>query len=169
MFLMLFMVLTGLTVLITGKSRSGPSQLDFPHFFEGTETNLGLLSMALFKVLYAFIGYGNLNSVMNEVRDPVKTLKSAAPTAMMVVTGTYLLINLAYFSVVPLEDIRNSGELVAALFFTRVFGDVAGKVVLPGMVAISALGNLFVVTYSESRINQGKGKNPYLFVETPAI
>lgn len=156
------MVLTGLIVLITGKSRSGPSQLDFPHFFEGTETNLGLLSMALFKVLYAFTGYGNVNSVMNEVRDPVRTLKSAAPTAMMVVTGTYLLINLAYFSVVPLEDIRNSGQLVAALFFTRVFGDVAGKVVLPGMVAVSALGNLFVVTYSESRINQGKGKKSQL-------
>lgn len=150
------MVSTGFVVLITGKSRSGPSQLDFPRFFEGTETNLGLLSMALFKVIYAFAGYGNVNNVMNEVRDPVRTLKSAASAAMMVVTGTYLLINLAYFSVVPLEEIRNSGQLVAALFFTRVFGDVAGRIILPALVAVSALGNLFVVTYSESRINQGK-------------
>lgn len=149
------MVLTGFVVLITGKSRSGPSQLDFPRFFEGTETNLGLLSMALFKMLYAFSGYGNVNNVMNEVRDPVRTLKSAAPAAMIVVTGTYLLINLAYFSVVPLEEIRNSGQLVAALFFTRVFGDVAGRIVLPALVAVSALGNIFVVTYSESRVNQG--------------
>lgn len=156
--LMLFMVVTGFIVLITGKSRSGPSQLDFPHFFEGTQTNLSLLSMALFKVLYSFAGYGNVNNVMNEVRDPVRTLKSAAPAAMIIVTGTYLLINFAYFSVVPLEEIRNSGQLVAALFFTRVFGNVAGRIILPGMIAISALGNVFVVTYSESRINQGTGE-----------
>lgn len=149
------MVFTGLTVLITGKSRSGPSQLDFPHFFEGSETNLSLIAMALLKVLYSFAGYGNVNNVMNEVRDPIRTLKSAAPAAMMIVTGTYLLINLAYFSVVPLEEIRNSGQLVAALFFTRVFGDMAGRIILPSMIAISALGNVFVVTYSESRINQG--------------
>lgn len=90
-------------------------------FFRG---NLGLLSMTLFRVLYTFTGYENLNNVMNEVQDPARTLKSAAPVAMMVVTGTYLLINLAYFSVVPLEDIRNSGQLVAAPFFTRVFGDI---------------------------------------------
>lgn len=87
--------------------------------------------MTLFKVLYAFTEYGNLDNVMNEVRDPARTLKSAAPVAMMVVTGTYLLINLAYFSVVPLEEIRNSGQLVAALFFTGVFGDVAWLPLVP--------------------------------------
>ncbi|KAI5845099.1 putative methionine permease [Morchella snyderi] len=154
MFLLLFMVLTGLTVLITGRTRSGPSQLEFSRIFEGTETNLSLLSMALFKVLYSFSGYGNVNNVMNEVRNPVRTLKSAAPVAVIIVAGTYLLINLAYFSVVPIEEVKESGQLVAALFFTRVFGYTTGRVLLPGLIAISALGNLFVAIYSESRINQ---------------
>lgn len=155
MFLLLFMVLTGLTVLINGRTRSGPSQLELSRIFEGTETNLSLLSMALFKVLYSFSGYGNVNNVMNEVRNPVRTLKSAAPVAVIIVAGTYLLINLAYFSVVPIEEIKESGQLVAALFFTHVFGYTAGRVLLPGLIALSALGNLFVAIYSESRINQG--------------
>ncbi|KAL7274632.1 low-affinity methionine permease [Rhizina undulata] len=153
-FLMIFMVFIGFVVLVTGKSLAGPSQIDLPNFFAGSESNWSLLAIALHKVLYAFAGYGNVNNVMGEVRNPVKTLKSAAPAALIIVTAIYLLINLAYFSVVPLEEIKTSGQLVAALFFTRTLGDTAGRIFLPGLIAISAIGNVFVVVYSQSRVNQ---------------
>lgn len=48
----------------------------------------------------------------------------------------------------PLDDIKNSGELVAALFFERVFGDHLGKILLPLAIATSAAGNVMVVTFS---------------------
>jgi hypothetical protein len=39
-------------------------------------------------------------------------------------------------------------ELIAGLFFERVFGTQAGQVVLPLAVAISAAGNVMVTTFS---------------------
>ena len=47
------------------------------------------------------------------MRDPVRTLKRAAPLAVGSVTIVYLLVNIAYFVVVPLEEIRGGGRIVA--------------------------------------------------------
>ena len=92
--------------------------------------------------------FQNVNSVLNEVKNPVKTLKSAASTALLTACILYVLVNIAYFLVVPIDEIANSGELIAALFFGRVFGTQAGRVLLPIAVALSAAGNVMVVTFS---------------------
>jgi hypothetical protein len=49
---------------------------------------------------------------------------------------------------VPLEEVKESGELIAALFFERVFGQNFGRVVLPLAIAVSAAGNVMVVTFT---------------------
>lgn len=90
----------------------------------------------------------NVNSVLNEVKNPVKTLKSAASTALLTACILYLLVNIAYFLVVPIDEISNSEELIAALFFERIFGIRIGRVLLPMAVALSAAGNVMVVTFS---------------------
>ena len=54
----------------------------------------------------------------------------------------------SYFLIVPIEEIKTSGELIAALFFERLFGNRIGSVVLPLAIAISAAGNVMVVTFS---------------------
>ena len=60
----------------------------------------------------------------------------------------YLLMNVAYFAVVPAGDVRKSGELIAALFCERVFGPGFGKTILPLAIAISAAGNVMVVMFA---------------------
>lgn len=110
--------------------------------------NYGVITTAIFKVSYSYAGLSNVNSVLNEVENPVKTLRSAATTALVTSCLLYLLINIAYFLVAPLEEIKHSGETVAALFFERVFGTEVGRVLLPLAIAISAAGNVMVVTFS---------------------
>lgn len=61
----------------------------------------------------SFIGYSNANYALSEVRDPVRTIKKAAPLAMLFVTFVYMLVNIAYFVVVSKEDILGSGRVVA--------------------------------------------------------
>ena len=60
----------------------------------------------------------------------------------------YLLVNVAYFLVVPAEEIKQSGELIAALFCDHVFGNNFGRVFLPLAVAWSAAANVMVVTFA---------------------
>jgi amino acid transporter len=61
----------------------------------------------------SFIGYSNANYALSEVRDPVGTIKRAAPAAMISVTAVYAFVNIAYFSVVSKEDILGSGQIAA--------------------------------------------------------
>lgn len=107
-----------------------------------------VIPTALFKVFYSYAGLQNVNNVLNEVKNPVKTLKSVAPVALLTAVGLYLLVNVAYFMVIPLDEIKNSGELVAGLFFERVFGESFGRSVLPLAIAVSAMGNVMVVTFA---------------------
>lgn len=85
---------------------------------------------------------------MNEVRNPIRTLKSVSITALLTACVMYLLVNVAYFIVVPLDEIKNSRELIAALFFERCFGPTIGKTLLPLAVALSGAGNVMVVTFA---------------------
>ncbi len=75
-----------------------------------------------------FIGYSNANYALAEVRDPVKTLKRAAPLAMLSVTLVYMLVNVAYYAVVDKAEILGSGRIAAALYFGRLWGVGAERV-----------------------------------------
>lgn len=70
----------------------------------------------------SFIGYSNANYALSEIRDPVRTIKLAAPVAMVSITIVYMLVNVAYYAVVDKDEILTSGRIVAALFFGKLWG-----------------------------------------------
>lgn len=114
------------------------------------------ISTAFFKILYSYAGLNNINNVLNEVKNPIRTLKSVGPAALLTACVMYILINVAYLSVVPLEEVRRSRELIAALFFERLG---FGKYFLPIGIALSAAGNVMVVTFSlVSYISKKRGR-----------
>ena len=94
----------------------------------------------MFKVLFTYYGWQNANYVLNDVRDPVRTLKIAGPLGLGITAILYILANIAYFAYVlhaPQKKvvterylpsassktaILESGTTVASLFFENVFG-----------------------------------------------
>lgn len=48
---------------------------------------------ALYNVIWSYIGYSNANYALSETKNPVKTLKMAAPTALAIVGVLYMLAN----------------------------------------------------------------------------
>ncbi|TGJ82923.1 hypothetical protein E0Z10_g5865 [Xylaria hypoxylon] len=160
--LVVFMVLSAFYVVIFRPSHDGPGEEPTVSFgpegwdglWEGSDWSFGTIATSLFKVFYSYAGLTNLNNVLNEVKDPVRTLKSVSLSALVTACLLYLLANLAYFAVVPVEEIKQSGQLIAALFFERVFGQNVGRRFLPLAVALSAAGNVMVVTFALARLNQ---------------
>ncbi|KAF3901474.1 hypothetical protein ABW21_db0209484 [Orbilia brochopaga] len=144
--LMGFITLTAVVVIARGQ---GTADTGSP--FKGSIWGWGSMSTALLKITYAYTGYASANDVMNEIKNPVQTLKTATRAALATVCLMYLFVNLAYFSVVDGEDIKNSGELIAGLFFERVFGQNIGRRVLSLAVAISTAGNVMVGLFSQVR------------------
>ncbi|KAA1475063.1 amino acid transporter [Dentipellis sp. KUC8613] len=118
---------------------------------------------AAFKVIFSYSGWSNVNYVMNNVRDPVRTLKIAGPLGLGITTVLYLLANVSYFAAASKDEIANSGVVVAALFFRNVFTPGAEKA-LTVFVALSALGliiyirNVMNSAFAASRVNQELAK-----------
>lgn len=137
-----FMILTGFAVLFESRKAELPT---WDHVWEDSNWQWNILSAAFFKVLYSFAGLENVNNVMNEVKNPVRTIKTVGPAGLLTAFVVYVLINIAYFAVVPLDQVRQSRELIAALFFQRLG---LGRVFLPVAIALSAAGNVMVVTFS---------------------
>jgi amino acid transporter len=130
-------------------------------FWEGSGTSINALATGMMYVIWSFDGYSSANYVLSEVRDPVWTMKRAAPAAMMAVTLVYMLVNLAYFSVVSKRDILEGGEIVAALFFRNLFGPATEKI-LSLVMSLSALGNVLTVLFTQGRVIQELGREGIL-------
>ncbi|KAL4869860.1 hypothetical protein BDV12DRAFT_208184 [Aspergillus spectabilis] len=160
--------LTGIWVILVRPSdlASGAGQATHPfawdNLWEGSNWTWNLLSTSLFKVTYSYAGLNNINNVLSEVRDPIKTIKSVCPAALLTAAALYLLANTSYFLVVPLDEIKQSGELVAALLFERLFGPEFGGILFPLAIAISAAGNVMVVTFALARVNQEIARQGFL-------
>ncbi|KAF7295442.1 High affinity methionine permease [Mycena indigotica] len=131
-------------------------------FWEGTGNGgANGVATALYSVIWSFIGYANANYALSEVKDPVRTIKRAAPLAMGAVSVVYLLVNVAYFVVVSKEDVLGSRRIIAALFFRNLFGPTTERA-LSVFIALSTLGNLLAGQFTQGRVIQELGREGIL-------
>lgn len=154
--ILLFIVVTSWVVL-SGKTRVKDPHVNFRHAFAGSSTSSNDYAAAMFKILYSYAGWQNVNYVMNDVKNPVRTLKIAGPLALGITATLYILANIAYFAASSKSDILESGTTVASLFFENVFGAQAQKA-LSVFIALSALGSVLNIAYSAARVNQELAK-----------
>lgn len=117
---------------------------------------------ALLQVVYSYKGWENANYVMGELTNPQRTLKIAAPLAVIGITVLYVLANVAYFAAIPKAELAQSEVIVAGLFFRNVFGESAAARSLPAFVALSNIGNVLAVSFAHSRVNQELAKEGIL-------
>ncbi|RMZ78328.1 hypothetical protein DV738_g3885, partial [Chaetothyriales sp. CBS 135597] len=154
---LLFIVVTGWVVLGGGVSRIEDPHANFHDAFSGSVKSGNVYATALFKVLNSYAGWSNAAYVLNEVRNPVRTLKIAGPLGLATCGTLYILANVAYFSAATPEELSSSGITVGSFFMLKVFGTAAQKA-LSVLIAISALGNVMTVTFAQARVNQELAK-----------
>ncbi|KAF5327498.1 hypothetical protein D9619_005093 [Psilocybe cf. subviscida] len=161
----LLIVVTAGFIALSGNLQEGvvrPGNFDgWETIWEGSRTGGSVVSASLYNVIWSFVGYSNANYALAEMKDPARTLRIAGPLAITTVGLFYLLCNIAYFAAASKEEITGSGRLVAALLFRNVWGAKTERV-LNGFVALSALGNVLSVLFSQGRVNQELGKKQVL-------
>ncbi|MFL5479488.1 MAG: amino acid permease, partial [Gemmatimonadaceae bacterium] len=81
----------------------------------------GPFGLALVSVLWVYDGWADVSFVGGEVKDPERNLPRVLIFGTLIIIALYLLANLAYLAVLPVEQIRQS-RLVAADVADKLMG-----------------------------------------------
>lgn len=120
-----------------------------PMIPEGS-VQVGAFGLALVSVLWAYDGWADVTYVAGEVKDPQRNLPRAIIGGTIAVMAIYILANIGYMAVLPIEEIRTS-RLVAADVAERVIGH-SGVVFVSVTVMISTFGTLSAVLLTSPRV-----------------
>ena len=112
--------------------------------------NIARFGLALVSVLWVYDGWADVSFVGGEVKDPERNLPRVLIFGTSIVIALYLLANVAYLAVLPVEEIRHS-KLVAADVADRVVG-AAGVAFVSLAVMVSTFGTLNGSVMTGSRI-----------------
>lgn len=132
---------------------------NFEDPFEGSTTDIGKLSVAFYSGIFSYAGWNYLNFMTEELREPYKNLPRAIYISLPLVTGIYVLANMAYLAVLSPQQMIAS-EAIAVTFGQKILGWAAP--IIPIMVAISAFGGLSVHIMTSSRMCFVGARNGHL-------
>ncbi|XP_062860627.1 cystine/glutamate transporter [Trichomycterus rosablanca] len=150
-------IIPGIMALVKGKTEN------FQNAFYSESLTLTKLPLAFYSGLYAYSGWFVLNFVTEEVINPNRNIPLAIILSMATVTICYVLVNVAYYTVMTGEELLRS-DAVAVTFASQAMPWIAP--VVPLLVAMSCLGSLNGGIFSVPRmvlVASREGQWPALF------
>ena len=112
--------------------------------------SFSMFGLALVSVLWVYDGWADVSFVAGEVENPKRNLPRVLIIGTCSIIAIYLLANLAYLAVLPVDEIRTS-KLVAADVAERLVG-APGVTFVSIVVMISTFGTLSAVMITGPRI-----------------
>lgn len=116
---------------------------------DAPEPLLPLLLTALIGVLWSFGGWHHATYLAGETRHPQRNVPRAMLAGALIVTVTYILVNLGYLWLLPLDTIAGServaGEALQVLL-------TSGGQVVAVLIGVSVFGTVAIYTMSAPRI-----------------
>jgi amino acid transporter len=158
---LIFIAITGFVVLGGHVHRVPHPTANFHnafHGFEGTQASAYGVTNALVKIVYSYQGYANAFNVVNEIKNPVRSVRNYGGLSLLITAILYTLANIAYFAAVPKEDLVKSKQIAASLFFENTFGSGGAVKGLNFLIALSAFGNLVAVLLGQARVIRECGR-----------
>lgn len=110
----------------------------------------GAVVLALQGVIFTYDGWNGMGYFAGEVKDPGRAIPRAMAGGVLLVLAVYLLLNLAFLHVLPLERMANE-TLVAGTAASVVLGPVGERVVRVIMI-ISLLAQTNALLMISSRV-----------------
>lgn len=141
----------GILIIIFAGFFFGNKDLSFSKFGFTTFTGAGLSSfgIALTGVLFSYGGWQHASFLAGETKNPSRNVPIAMITGAAVVTLIYLLVNISYMLLLPVDKIVASDKIAAEAVTTFI---PAGGLLVAGLIAISTFGTIGIYTLSAPRI-----------------
>jgi APA family basic amino acid/polyamine antiporter len=120
-----------------------------------------MIGLALSGAFWAYDGWNNVTYVAGEVKEPQKNIPKALFLGTLIVILVYVIINIAYLYVLPVNEMAKS-PLVAATTAQILFGNW-GAIIISIAVIISTFGALNGSILSTARIPFAMSRNNMFF------
>ncbi len=142
------------------------------HFFPlwGTPASgnlLGAIGVAMVATLWSYDGWNSLTYLAGEVKDPQRSIPRALVLGTIVIITIYVLTNLAYLYVLPIQEIATS-KLVAADMMERVFSGYGGAIISLA-VMISTFGTVNGTSMTTARVFFAMAKDKLFFQKMATV
>ncbi|QPG75069.1 hypothetical protein FOA43_002409 [Brettanomyces nanus] len=162
----LFVALSGFATLAgSTQTPKAAAHAVFKDAWKGTTTDGNSISNAILKVIFSFEGCNYAFGVVAEShpKNTIRTYSILIPFTMFFIYILYILAITAYYAgVADITEIKESGNLIAAVYFEKIFGTNSAVTAMSAFVAISAFGHLLTVYISHSRTLRECGRQGVL-------
>ena len=120
-----------------------------------------LIGLALAGAFWAYDGWNNVTFVSGEIKDPQRNVPKALLYGTFITMLVYVLINVAYLYVLPIDEIAKS-PLVAATAVEKIFGSSGGMIISIAVI-ISTFGALNGSILSTARVQFAMARDHMFF------
>lgn len=139
-----------LAIIITGATHSFKENHMWDPRPPGLKPSVGDVSSALYSALYCYSGWGAINAIAEEVKNPGRNIPIAIAVSVFFTTAVYLLTNLAFFAVLDATTIIDS-DAVAVAFVRSTWGQGMAAA-MPFVIALTVFGTTCASLFASSRI-----------------
>ncbi|MCJ1462469.1 hypothetical protein MMC07_001071 [Pseudocyphellaria aurata] len=155
------------------------SNFDIHTSFTHASASAASYANSIIFIVYSYGGFDQPFYVLSEVARPKKVFAKTTISAIALVIILFTLVNIAYVGLIllhPPSFMSNASQLcavsndrrlgsdldMATLFFREVFKTEVAPRVMSAIIALSVFGNIFVTTFTASRVKQEIAKEGIL-------
>lgn len=150
---LLMIIFMGVYCLAIGRYQN------FENVMEDSNYDAGKIAVAFYSGLFCYTGWSYLNYVVEEVKEPTKTLPRAIWLGLVIVIIVYSFTNVAYFTLLTPKEMIDSSA-VAVSFVEKLIGEYSW--IMSILVALSTFGFINSILLSTSRIIFGAARNNHM-------
>ncbi|XP_054472040.1 b(0,+)-type amino acid transporter 1 [Anoplopoma fimbria] len=153
LFIILVIVVAGMVMLARGNTEN------LSNAFDGTSASVGGIGLAFYNGLWAYDGWNQLNFITEELKQPSRNLPLAILIGIPLVSVCYVLVNVAYFSVMTATELLLS-PAVAVTFGDRVLSPLSW--IIPLFVVFSTIGSANGSCFTAGRLAYVSGREGHM-------
>jgi APA family basic amino acid/polyamine antiporter len=127
---------------------------------------IGAFYAAMLAAFWAYDGWNNIGYLGGEVKNPKRNIPIALYSGVIIVIVIYLLINLAFLYVMPVNEminIYNQRDTIAAIEVLRPFLHYGGVVFISVLIMVSTFGTTNGTVLASSRLYFAMARDKLFF------
>ncbi|XP_031702543.1 b(0,+)-type amino acid transporter 1 isoform X1 [Anarrhichthys ocellatus] len=153
LFIILVIVVAGMVMLARGNTEN------LSNAFDGTSPSIGAIGLAFYNGLWAYDGWNQLNFITEELKNPSRNLPLAILIGIPLVSVSYVLVNVAYFTVMTATEVLLSPAVALT------FGDIVLyplSWIVPLFVVFSTFGSANGSCFTAGRLAYVSGREGHM-------